>query len=76
MVSSNGLANVLGANAHIVRVYSPTWARAYARRNLVDGNGVGSRINSKHLQKARTNVLFMCFFIKKGWVWNMSNMVP
>jgi hypothetical protein len=48
--------------AHTVQTYSPTWAKAHARCNHVNGVGLGFEINSKHLRKPKTNVLIMCSF--------------
>jgi hypothetical protein len=47
VVSSNGVIGVLGTNA---------------RHNCVYGGGVGFRVNSKHLQKVKMNVLIVCSF--------------
>jgi hypothetical protein len=60
MVSLDGVACVLEANAHIVWMYSLTWARAYVRCNHVDGGGVGSKVDSKHLWEAKMNALIVC----------------
>jgi hypothetical protein len=49
MVLSDGVANVLGTSARIAQMYSPTWARACAQRNCVNGSGVRYGVNSKHL---------------------------
>jgi len=76
MVSSNGVANVLGANACTIQTYSPTWTRAYVRCNCANGGGVGFVVDSKRLWEARANALIMWSSIKEGWVWNVSNMVP
>jgi hypothetical protein len=49
MVLSDGVVGVLGASARIAQMYCPTWARACAQHNHVNGSGVGYGINSKHL---------------------------
>jgi len=49
MVLSYGVVGVFGASARIVQMYSPTWARACAQRNCVNGTGVGYGVNSKQL---------------------------
>jgi hypothetical protein len=40
MVSIDGAVWVLGANAHTIRTYSPTWTNVYAWRNCVNGGGI------------------------------------
>ncbi len=62
MVSLNGVAGVLKISAHNVWMYSPTWARAYEQRNRVDGGGVGSKFDCKHLQEVKVNPLIVCSF--------------
>jgi hypothetical protein len=42
MVLDDGAARMLGANACIVRTYSPTRANAHVRCNHVNRGGVGS----------------------------------
>jgi len=60
VISSNVVASVLGTIVHIIQVYSPTWAKAHAQHNCVDGGGVRFGINSKHLQKTKTDALIVC----------------
>ncbi len=61
MVSSNGVVGVFGTNARIVQAYSLTWIRAHAWHDHVNGGGVGSKINFKHLREAKVNALIVCF---------------
>jgi hypothetical protein len=50
MVLLDGVANVFGVIARIVRTYSPTWARAFVQHNRDTWAGVGFGIDSKHLR--------------------------
>ncbi len=42
-------------------LFECTSLHACAQHNHADGGGVGFRVNSKHLQEAKTNVLIVCF---------------
>jgi hypothetical protein len=53
VVSLDGVAGVLGANALTIRTYSPTWIRACVWHNCVDGGGVGLGIDSEHLREVK-----------------------
>ncbi len=60
MVSIDGATRMLGANAHIVRTYSPTWTSACAWCNHVDGSGVRSNAFFEDFWEANTCALIIC----------------
>jgi hypothetical protein len=60
MVLVDGVTRVLGANAHIVQTYSPTWASAHVRHNHADGGGIGFNAIFEDLWEANACVLIVC----------------
>jgi hypothetical protein len=60
MVLVERAVGVLGANAHIVQTYSPTWASAHVWNNHVNGSGVRSNAISKDLWEANACALIVC----------------
>ncbi len=65
MVSLDGVAGVLEARACTIQMYSLTCHGQGFVHNVillmeVGGSGVGSRIDSKHLRKAKVCALIMC----------------
>jgi len=60
MVLVDGATKVLGANAHIVQTYSPTWANAHVRHYHADGGGIRSGAIFEDLWEANACVLILC----------------
>jgi hypothetical protein len=60
MVSVNGVARKLGANACNIQTYSFTWTRACVRHIRVDVSGVRFVVISKDLWETYAYALFVC----------------
>jgi hypothetical protein len=63
MVSIDGATLVMGANAHIVQTYSPTWPNACVWCNCLDGGGIGSFSFFLNLKEANVCALMYAPFV-------------
>jgi hypothetical protein len=60
VISLDVATNVLKTNVRIIQAYSLARVKADVWHNYVDGGGIKSGIDSKHLQKTKMNALIVC----------------